>query len=508
MRRPKYDTVIDFCIRLLHQDPRRKLPPLRILAKECDVSLKTAHDALTSLKQRGIITARWGDGYYSSEHLSSVQRYRDSRHRKHKIDGLIAHIKADLDDNKFPRGSILPALKVLQDHYQVSYPTIKKVLERLVCTGELRRHGKGYRVPYRISPKPWRLRLLIITASDKMGKLNIQSEQEQTFFRMISAETMNRKLDCSFAGLNEDGFFPVLIEPDTGREIVSDSSEGLIGYVVLARHLKNLGGCLELLTPKQLPIAVWGDEEEIFSHHRKNSRVTFFTIGYSVDAGVKVARHLIGLGHKKVAYISPFHRSRWSQSRLEGLEREYNRSGFANSVRPFVLNEFSNDWSFMDLIYRDRLSHHFLDCSKLEAALQTETSAKISSVDFELKKALRDNLILEKSTHLLRQALSDDTITAWVCANDLCALIYLDYLRSNSISVPRDISIVGYDNTFEALQKGLTSFDFNCSGMANAILDHILAPVNRKGREDTIQMPGEIISRLTTDTIRKKRRDW
>lgn len=66
----------------------------------------------------------------------------------------------------------------------------------------------------------------------------------------------------------------------------------------------------------------------------------------------------------------------------------------------------------------------------------------------------------EKIKHQLNKFYSsDDKPTAIVCYNDQLALMVLDVLRNYQISVPDDVSIVGYDDSFlaEAFEVKLTS---------------------------------------------------
>lgn len=81
-------------------------------------------------------------------------------------------------------------------------------------------------------------------------------------------------------------------------------------------------------------------------------------------------------------------------------------------------------------------------------------------------------------------------------ANDKIGLQALEYLRNQGVSVPRDISVVGFDNTREALAADLTSFDFNLPAIVHTMLDHI---VNYDGwkRRDRIrrEVEGVLIER-------------
>ncbi len=506
-KKPRFNRVIEYCTRWIELQPETKLPPVRVIAKTCGVSLKTAHDALCSLKEQGIITARWGDGYFSADFSLPGTGSSPPQAPKHKTQELLRRVRGDILNQTFARGSRLPALKILQDRYQVSYPTIKKVLQILVQQGELKQNKKQYLVACRFSPRPWRLKVLIITAADRMGTLNIQSEQEQSFFRAIWSESMRRKLDCSFVGLHEDGAFPSLIDPHTGKEMVSCKPDGCAGYVVIARHLQDYRRCLDLLALKNLPVAVWYDAPKDESISSPGGKVTLFEVGFSTQAGSHTARHLIERGHRRIAYISPFHNSAWSQARLDGLKKEFERSCIPDGVHAYTLDTFSNDWSFMDIVYRR--NHPSAFPHGLKQMLCKEVLTKVPAAEFERMKVLRDNLIMEKSIPLLEAALADRSSTAWVCANDLCAIMYLDWLQRHGVRVPGDLCLAGYDNTFEALQRGLTSYDFNFSGMAGVMLEYIL----EKGDSNLnkIQIPGEIVCRRTTDISERKfdgRGDW
>ncbi|MFW5775555.1 MAG: GntR family transcriptional regulator, partial [Chitinivibrionales bacterium] len=301
MEKPRFNRVIDYCTRLVRQHPQKRLPPVRTIAHTCGVSLKTAHDALGSLKEKGIVSARWGDGYFSATYSLPGTDNAARPTPKHKTEELVRRVQGDILNQTFPRGSRLPALKILQDRYQVSYPTIRKALQILVQKGELRQHKKQYLVACRLSPRPWRLKVLIITAADRMGTLNIQSEQEQSFFRAIWSESMRRKLDCSFVGLHEDGAFPRLIDPHSGKEMVNCKPEGCVGYVVIARHLQDYRRCLDLLAPKNLPVAVWFDAPGDENRSSFRGNVTLFEVGFSTQAGRHTARHLIERGHRRIA---------------------------------------------------------------------------------------------------------------------------------------------------------------------------------------------------------------
>ena len=49
-------------------------------------------------------------------------------------------------------------------------------------------------------------------------------------------------------------------------------------------------------------------------------------------AGERMAQYLIGLGHKKVAYLSLNHDAEWSQDRFAGIKKQFARINNADGV--------------------------------------------------------------------------------------------------------------------------------------------------------------------------------
>jgi hypothetical protein len=109
---------------------------------------------------------------------------------------------------------------------------------------------------------------------------------------------------------------------------------------------------------------------------------------------------------------------------------------------------------------------------------------------------------------LFKRALANRGVTAWICATDGIALSALSYLRARGISVPRELSIAGFDNTpVKALEQRLTSLDFNASGFVHQMLNFISRPPKPRGkhRHSTIEVEGVIMLRDTTGPAPKRR---
>jgi DNA-binding LacI/PurR family transcriptional regulator len=130
-----------------------------------------------------------------------------------------------------------------------------------------------------------------------------------------------------------------------------------------------------------------------------------------IDGSRQIARHLIKLGHRKIAYIGNSLSGRTTLDRLAGLRLEIKSAGLA-----------------------------------LPGKYVYQASGGSSSNGIEALK------------HLL--ALSNRP-TALVCFNDMIAIGILKELQRLDIRVPEDISVTGFDNIFFSAytNPALTTFD-------------------------------------------------
>ncbi len=82
------------------------------------------------------------------------------------------------------------------------------------------------------------------------------------------------------------------------------------------------------------------------------------------------------------------------------------------------------------------------------------------------------------------ESLFKTDVTAIACANDLIAFGLIRRAREMGISVPEDISLVGFDNLYinDIMEKGLTSIDQNTNGMGQASVKILMDAINGNTR--------------------------
>ena len=127
--------------------------------------------------------------------------------------------------------------------------------------------------------------------------------------------------------------------------------------------------------------------------------------------GRVMAKHLLGLGHRKVAYIAPPLTARQKQrsKRVEGFLKEYDKAGLRDHV--------------------------------IIKAAKEEIDLDVADIDSEYK------IGYELTKEVLKEA---PDVTAIVGLNDMIAFGVMDALHEAKIKVPAEISVMGCDNTLFA----------------------------------------------------------
>jgi DNA-binding LacI/PurR family transcriptional regulator len=294
---------------------------------------------------------------------------------------------------------------------------------------------------------------------------------------------------------------PVFHSTDKKQYSRLPEDDSVFGYIVSSWHMKNLQECLFKLNHINKPVAVWleSDYQNAVDNAGKNQR--FFNVGYTANAGKDMAEHLLRLGHKEIAFISPFHKSKWSKMRLSGMIETFSRQGPGFKVHQFTLPNSENEWDFTNQVLLRKDLDELLIAKGIIAEADIHLSKRIENIRNESIKLLRDSLIIKEMKRFLDYIYETTSITALVGANDHCALLSLDYLRGRGVHIPSRLSLAGFDNSFEALINGLTSYSFETHSMVSSMIDYITGSQDVEKSAKVIFFDGSIIERTTTANI-------
>jgi DNA-binding LacI/PurR family transcriptional regulator len=159
----------------------------------------------------------------------------------------------------------------------------------------------------------------------------------------------------------------------------------------------------------------------------------------NVAAGELASRHLLELGHRRIAILSmPFGDDTGTGP---ASERDVAAAGFSTT--------------------RDRIFGYW----------RATEAAGLDRASIPLEQTRND----QPSVHAAMERLfAEEPPTALLAMSDRIALDALDWLRHRGMSVPRDVSLIGFDGVHEAEQKGLTTIAQPTDQMARLAIEAIL----------------------------------
>lgn len=214
----------------------------------------------------------------------------------------------------------------------------------------------------------------------------------------------------------------------------------------------------------------------IISNKEKTTTVDAINQDNTV-VGKMMARHLLDLGHRDVAFITPpLTRRQWQRSkRVNGFVKEFEKEGLRDHV--------------------------------IIKAADESIDSRIPRMDTEYSMGYQ--LTME----LLQEGRQ---FTAIAGQNDMMAIGALDALHEAKVHVPKDVSVIGCDNIFYSSIRriSLTTIDHFVALKGQDACDIILRKIDTRERALTdsapislynIEYTPKLISRRTTGYVRTRK---
>jgi DNA-binding LacI/PurR family transcriptional regulator/DNA-binding transcriptional regulator YhcF (GntR family) len=522
--------------------PGQSLPSTKSLAAAAQISIASMTRAISILKSDHLVhVTRRGHIWAGSEGTSSFAN--DTAQGKEIWQMKRAQLEQHILSGTFAQQKGLPSLKELQAKYGVSFLTMRKILRSMVDDGVLQLRGKKYELNS-ISSLSFQQRIVFITYDSPIALSSALNQGQNRILDQLEQECVRKEIKLEIVEI--DFYNSVEARKTAASPIINSPSLGYILDVWWYPNEEYRNSYIDFLTrlvSLKKPVAILDEIGDFVLpiQFASNPLIQVFRIE-GKKAGSRIARLMLGLGHQSVAYISSIHDNFWSQQRLEGIMEQYSKAGCKEGVKAitgeglepnhediFALSGFDDTLirKMLTMTYSKSLAKEMFDTfarSRQTARLPKLSTDAIQEMQMNLgiirelvRRAPRKDLFKpifntvfadigiflssKVRSPLFRQALTCKDITAWICATDGIAITALSFLRDNDIKIPRDISVVGFDNTpVTALEHRLTSFDFNSNGFVHRMLNHIARPPKPRGpyHHVPIELEGIVMQRDTT----------
>jgi len=422
---------------LRHRGPEGSpLAPVRTLAQQLDRSPQTVQKALRLLKAQGEIHSLPRKGCYwgAAPKAPALPTARpiDPVAKAHE------RLLSDLRCGAYHPHRELPPHQSLAQIYGISPRRIGQLLDDFVETGILERRGRFHALAQPTIP-PSHGTLLLVSRCDAHGKLLFDTERETDFMKSVHREGRERNLRLVVAGWHEEDAGGRFLDQE-GQELRLEQLPGvLFGTIASTWLVQEPMRLLERLWRLHRPVSVWWEHpRDRFPGPRAHRPSTVgFNLSFGPAPGVTVGRHLRALGHRDIAFLSPFHASEWSQMRLTGL-LEGLTDGDA-TVEAFTDARYESAWHYRQAVGSDRAGEAMIR-RLLEAMVETPRAR---------------------------------AIPCWVAVNDHVACIVLETLRNRGWPRPY---LVSFDNSSLCDAFQIDAFEFHTEGMVRQMIYHLLHP--------------------------------
>ncbi len=457
----------------------KALPPVRKLADQYGASQKTICGALEILVNKGLLLRLGGRaGYRAPGSAVTFEKESHPPRFQKAWQDIADEIKRKLLIDALDNESSLPTASVLCAQFGCSYRTLRKALAYLATKGFLVRRGRTY------------ARAALQKQSIGAKHNYIIIDQRYDSKENVTINSILQTVDIAFrlAGWHSP-------------EIVTDDA-------INAKKMDACGACICISRePHQWfrkflqayprpPKACIDLSQQHGDIQVGDPRKLMIIAPDNLQCGLNVAHYLKDLGHSRIAVFSDgkIDRLLWRALRVAGIGEifPYDKRG----DRSAALFEPKSDSFASEADLRSAASAFSQAVNALSGGLGSFLRTRLKMLE-DIRYYCKRYVSLAPQ---FSKALEDQSITAWIGTIDEVALPALVFLHENRIETPGRISVLGFDNTPDAAQAGMTSYEIGTFDMARTAFQWLRSPGLVKGR---CFANGALFERLSTAKPRK-----
>lgn len=480
-----------------------RLPPIRQLASLFGVSKVTANLAIRELEKDGWVNIQPRKGAIVRK--GKAPQPMPLSPVKLKFEQVAEQLEELIGKGDIKAREPLPTRKALCYRYGISPATLCRALKLAEQKGLIHRRGSMlFAGPSTTSRSETHRKVFVLPAWSRPQNRQIRHREPRRDFMRDFEKELSRyhliyvgKYDSWPSGSKRTSagyFYPC------SRQIVvevSDNSQSLMEKELT--RINRIGR----------PVILYNHVfmREVFPRLSFRPHRNVFPFGVdNREAGRQTGKYLYNNGHRHVAYFS-FVKELWSLHRCEGVAHaieEHDQSqgelrsfqagfsgvGFRPSFQDQPEKQLKEIMSFVDHLFNGyRFSRNYI-----ARRLIGDTYTRMVNDQLHAMMA-----------PLFEEALSNPEITAWVCSDSPVAAAAAQFLNSQRIEIPRQISMVAIDDDFELSDRAINGCDLQFDRMAYLAAHCIIGDIPiKKNRQGVVECPPRIVDRGSVARIRNQ----
>jgi LacI family transcriptional regulator len=368
-----------------------------------------------------------------------------------------------IHQGRWATGTLLPSRQALAAEFGVSVGTVQQAIENLIGSGAVRsEHGRGtyvnalietprdtFAAEARSSTGP--LRITVVAGTHPAHALSHPDNSSMTIINAIERACGRLGGSVSYCKrqLSGDDWEPFA---ETVTRIDWSQTDAVV-VVGIAKNIETAADFVSVANtvPKPLVCLAAGELPANIPH-------VFYDNRYG---GYQAATHLIDKGHSHLTYLSPY-RASWASDRLVGIQQAMSQKGFGEAL--------------------------------LEILPSLDSVRSVDEIGF-----LSFDMAREFAYDYTRRRLASGAPPrAVVAVSDAAAFGYIDAAQERGLKAGSDYSIIGFDNTAEARDFGLTSLQRPWEAMAEESVRLVFAITSGQHAATQVRMQPHLVPRSST----------